>query len=158
MNPTDSTEAEVTLPDIVESGTESRVRTSHGDAAGDWLCAWCLNRVANERDRFKYESRDEFTFSNPEGIRFDIITFSQTAGCRDAGVPTLHLYGPVAISKFGPWGDPARHRTLAAAWACVPCNRLDWPAADLRFHGCLPAITVERVLSEALAMLEDWRT
>ena len=110
MNPTDSTEAEVTLPDIVESGTESRVRTSHGDAAGDWLCAWCLNRVANERDRFKYESRDEFTFSNPEGIRFDIITFSQTAGCRDAGVPTLqHTWFPGHAWSFCLCAQCGRH-------------------------------------------------
>ena len=60
-----------------------------GDAEGDWLCAWCLNRVANERDRFAFNGKDEFTFSNPEGIRFEIITFSQTLGCRQWGVSSL---------------------------------------------------------------------
>ena len=65
------------------------------DAKGDWLCAWCLNRVANEKDRFSYGGCDEFSFSNPEGIRFEIITFSQTLGCRASGVPTLeHTWFP----------------------------------------------------------------
>lgn len=60
-----------------------------GDVKGDWLCGWCLNRVANEKDRFKYGGSDEFIFANPEGIRFEIITFCQTLGCREAGQPTL---------------------------------------------------------------------
>ena len=81
--------------EIAEPEIQTRTRPSHGDPASDWLCAWCLNRVANEQDRFKYEGKDEFTFSNPEGIRFEIITFSQTPGCRQAGVPTLeHTWFP----------------------------------------------------------------
>jgi hypothetical protein len=70
---------------------EAEVRTAPavGAAEGDWLCAWCHNRVANERDRFSIDGRDEFTFSNPEGLRFRIITFLQTLGCRQAGVPTF---------------------------------------------------------------------
>ncbi len=59
------------------------------DAEGDWLCAWCLNRVAHERDRFQFGGRDEFAFTNPAGIRFEIITFLQTLGCCQTGVPTL---------------------------------------------------------------------
>ena len=77
------------VPGIAEPATEERTQTSTLDSAGDWLCAWCLNRVANERDRFQFGGQDEFTFSNPEGIRFDIITFLQTLGCRETGVPTL---------------------------------------------------------------------
>ena len=45
--------------------------------------------MANERDRFCIDGKDEFTFSNLEGIRFDIITFSETYGCDQTGVPTL---------------------------------------------------------------------
>ena len=56
---------------------------------GDWLCGWCLNRVANERDRFEHGGKDEFGFSNPAGIHFDIILFLQTLGCRESGTPTL---------------------------------------------------------------------
>jgi hypothetical protein len=73
----------------VDTLIESRTRTSTANAEGDWLCAWCLNRVANERDRFLYNGQDEFSFSNPDGIHFDIITFSPTLGCRETGVPTL---------------------------------------------------------------------
>jgi hypothetical protein len=80
---------ELAVPAIAEPAVESRIKTSTSDAAGDWLCSWCLNHVANERDRFSFDGNDEFTFSNPERIRFEIITFSKTLGCRQAGVPTL---------------------------------------------------------------------
>ena len=61
----------------------------------DWLCAGCLNRVANEKDRFNHDGKSEFSFSNPEGIQFEIITFSQIAGCRQTGVPTFeHSWFP----------------------------------------------------------------
>ena len=77
------------MPGIIEPAVESRAETSTGCAEGDWLCAWCLNRVANEQDRFDYNGKDEFHFSNPAGIHFDIITFLQTLGCRQSGLPTL---------------------------------------------------------------------
>jgi hypothetical protein len=83
------------MPATADLATEPRPTTVLGDADGDWLCAWCLNRVANERDRFKYEGKGEFTFANPEGLRFELITFSQTLGCPQAGVPTLqHTWFP----------------------------------------------------------------
>ena len=82
------------MPVMVEPEIESHAATASG-AAGDWLCAWCLNHVANERARFKYDGKDEFAFSNPEGIHFEIITFSETVGCRQTGVPTLeHTWFP----------------------------------------------------------------
>jgi hypothetical protein len=58
-------------------------------AEDHWLCAWCLNRVADEHARFPYQGKDEFTFVNPEGIRFEIITFGQSLGCKETGTPTL---------------------------------------------------------------------
>ena len=68
---------------------------------GDWLCAGCLNRVANEKDRFKYDGKAEFTFANPDGIRFEIITFSQAIGCRKIGVPTFeHTWFPEHAWSF----------------------------------------------------------
>jgi heptosyltransferase-2/heptosyltransferase-3 len=66
-----------------------------------------------------------------------------------AGAATVHLYGPVDPTKFGPWGDPTRHAVLTTTWACAPCNRLDWPAEGLAQHACLQAITVEDVLRVA---------
>ena len=74
---------------IIEPTVSDRTITSLQDHAGDWLCAWCLNRVANEKDRFQYGGKDEFAFTNPAGLRFKIITFTQTLGCRRAGKPTL---------------------------------------------------------------------
>lgn len=59
------------------------------DSSSHWLCAWCMNPVANESDRFQYEGRNEFSFANPEGIRFEIITFARTLDCRQSGKPTL---------------------------------------------------------------------
>ncbi len=87
--------AEVEIPVLVEPEQESSPATAPADIAGDWLCAWCLNRVANEKERFRYEGLDEFNFRNPEGIRFRIITFSRTLGCRQTGKPTLeHTWFP----------------------------------------------------------------
>ena len=70
-------------------------RAAVSDPAGDWLCVWCLQRIANDRDRFSYGGRDEFTFSNPEKVRFEIITFARARGVRQAGEPTLeHTWFP----------------------------------------------------------------
>ena len=93
----------------VESGTvelghveiADRAALAASNAASDWLCAWCLNHVARERDRFPHDGRDEFVFTNPEGIRFEIITFSQTIGCREAGEPTFeHTWFPGCAWSF----------------------------------------------------------
>ena len=81
--------AEPGMAELLEPGIEPRTRPDAGDPANDWLCAWCLNRVASEKDRFSYESRSEFSFRNPEGIWFNILLFSQTIGGRQAGAPTL---------------------------------------------------------------------
>jgi hypothetical protein len=77
------------VPTIVEPALQPDTETRVGDTARDWLCAWCQNRVANEKARFHYNGKDEFTFRNPQGIRFEIITFSWTLGCQKEGVPTL---------------------------------------------------------------------
>ena len=80
------------------------------DPEGDWLCAQCLTKVANERDRFSYGGRDEFTFSNPAGISFDIITFSQTLACREKGLPTLeHTWFPAHAWSFCECAECGQH-------------------------------------------------
>jgi hypothetical protein len=78
-------------PPVTESATRvlSRPRVAGIDADNDWLCAWCLSPVARETDRFFYDGRSEFAFTNPAGIPFQVITFSQTIGCRETGRPTL---------------------------------------------------------------------
>ena len=61
----------------------------------DWLCAWCHARIAKEKHRLMIDGKDEFTFTNPQGVRFEIITFSQTPGCHETGAPTLeHTWFP----------------------------------------------------------------
>ncbi len=69
------------------------------------------------------------------------------------GTPTVHLFGPVDARLFGPWGDPQRHRVLTSDWACIPCNRLDYPAAARSEHGCVRDIAEEAVLEAALELL-----
>ncbi len=89
------TNAGLMVPTVVEPEAVSETDPSAGDTENDWLCAWCHNRVANERDRFPYNGKDEFAFRNPEGIRFEIITFARTLGCQETGTPTLeHTWFP----------------------------------------------------------------
>ncbi|MBI5387987.1 MAG: hypothetical protein HZA90_25265 [Verrucomicrobia bacterium] len=81
--------------EIAEPELRTRSRPSQSDPAHDWLCAWCLHRVAHEADRFSFEGESEFSFKNPQGLRFHIVTFSRTLGCRQNGVPTLeHTWFP----------------------------------------------------------------
>jgi heptosyltransferase-2/heptosyltransferase-3 len=70
-----------------------------------------------------------------------------------AGAKTVHLYGPVPVGKFGPWGDPARNVVLQSPFACVPCDRLDWPASALPLHGCVAAIRPQQVVDAAQRLL-----
>ena len=65
------------------------------------------------------------------------------------GTPTVHLYGPVSATKFGPWGDSNRHVVLKTDWPCAPCNRLDWPAAELAQHACMVTIAPSDVVRAA---------
>ncbi len=84
-----SGEDEALVPEVAQPELEARSLTATCDEEGDWLCALCLQAVANERDRFSYNGQDEFNFANPDGFRFEIITFSETRGCRQSGIPTL---------------------------------------------------------------------
>ena len=87
--------AEAAAVEIAEPEIQPRTRSSLGDTANDWLCAWCLNRVASEKDRCFHEGDSEFSFKNPQGVRFTIFIFSRTIGCRQTGVPTLeHTWFP----------------------------------------------------------------
>ena len=69
------------------------------------------------------------------------------------GTPTVHLYGPVDVAKFGPWGDPQKHRVLTSDWECIPCDRLDYSPKELLSHPCVRDITAEAVLEAAEAQL-----
>ena len=87
--------AEAGVVEITETEIAPRTGLSQGESADDWLCYSCFNRVASEKERFAYDGKSEFLFKNPEGVRFNIVTFSQTLGCRQAGAPTTeHTWFP----------------------------------------------------------------
>jgi heptosyltransferase-2/heptosyltransferase-3 len=69
------------------------------------------------------------------------------------GTPTVQLYGPVDPTIFGPWGSPERHRVLASAWPCIPCNRLDYSSDELADHPCVREIEIPAVLAAAREVL-----
>jgi ADP-heptose:LPS heptosyltransferase len=71
------------------------------------------------------------------------------------GTPTVHLYGPVDVRKFGPWGDALRHVVVTSGRDCIPCNRLDYSAAELSDHPCVREIAVDGVLSMANRLLSQ---
>lgn len=67
--------------------------------------------------------------------------------------PTVHLYGPVDSRAFGPWGEPRLHAVVTAGLDCVPCNRLDYPMAELASHPCVWDIEPSAVLQAAEQVL-----
>ena len=98
------------MPVAAEPELESRTAAATGSSEGDWLCVWCHNRVANESDRFEVGGQNEFSFKNPEGIRFEIIAFRQTYGCRQSGVPTLqHTWFPGYAWSYCQCAECAQH-------------------------------------------------
>lgn len=71
------------------------------------------------------------------------------------GTPTVHLYGPVDATTFGPWGVPENHRVVISDWPCVPCNRLDYDPEEIADHPCVREIGVEEVLTAARELVRD---
>ena len=69
------------------------------------------------------------------------------------GTPTLHLFGPADATRFGPYGDPDRHRVIRADWPCVPCDRLDFGGTDLERHDCMAHIAPDDVVDVARELL-----
>lgn len=69
------------VPDEATADTDA----IHGD---DWLCSLCLEKMAAEIDRFFYEGKNAFSFTNPGGYQFEIMVFSQADGCRAVTPPT----------------------------------------------------------------------
>lgn len=54
----------------------------------DWLCLKCNKKITEDRERFLYDSQSEFTFTNPEGYVFNVMTFQTADGCFVEGKPT----------------------------------------------------------------------
>ena len=70
------------------------------------------------------------------------------------GTPTVRLYGPTEVVRFGPRGKPTLHRVIQAALPCQPCgNIVAPPCGALSTPACLRVVPAERVASEALEVL-----
>jgi hypothetical protein len=96
--------------EIAAAEVQPRARPSQGDAANDWLCAQCLHGVASEKDRLSSEGQGECSFTNPAGIRFEILLFSRAPGCQQAGLPTLeHTWFPGHAWSYCLCGRCGRH-------------------------------------------------
>jgi ADP-heptose:LPS heptosyltransferase len=73
------------------------------------------------------------------------------------GVPTLQLYGPTDPALYGPWGDPLRHRFIAAPYPCHPCGRLDFARPGPEGGPCMLAISPDTVVQQLSRLLEAGR-
>lgn len=67
------------------------------------------------------------------------------------GTPSVHLFGPADPQRYGPWGDPARHRVVHAGMTCPRCG--DLSPARAPGCGCMLAITSEAVCAAIDAAL-----
>jgi hypothetical protein len=68
---------------------EAEVKVQTGLQPDDWLCLRCSKKITEDKERFLYENRSEFQFTNPDGFVFEIITFRTADGCREEGEPTF---------------------------------------------------------------------
>jgi heptosyltransferase-2/heptosyltransferase-3 len=59
--------------------------------------------------------------------------------------PSVAVFGPSSVARFGPWGDPARHRAVRADWRCPRCENLS--KARPPGCGCLLAVAPRDVLA-----------
>lgn len=66
------------------------------------------------------------------------------------GTPTVHLFGPADVARFGPWGPAERHRVVVSTLPCAPCGRLDW--AEVSDHPCVRVISVAEVVGAVRAV------
>ncbi len=72
------------------------------------------------------------------------------------GTPSVHLYGPVSRTTFGPWGLADKHVVVTSGLPCIPCNRLDYTRRELPQHPCVRDIPASKVLEAAGKLLRDW--
>lgn len=117
-------------------GIAARMRAPHLDLAG---------QTSFEQLAAVYSQCDLVLGSDSGPLHLAVAT----------GAKTVHLYGPVPAAKFGPWGDAARNLVLNSPFSCAPCDRLDWPPAALRLHGCVAAIRPDDVIDAALRLIRS---
>ncbi|MBI9071463.1 MAG: hypothetical protein JEY94_07675 [Melioribacteraceae bacterium] len=57
----------------------------------DWFCLQCKNMITSDFNRFLYDGKSEFNFTNPGGAKFNIILFNNASGCFEIGKPTFEF-------------------------------------------------------------------
>lgn len=72
------------------------------------------------------------------------------------GTPTVRLYGPAPVARFGPWpGEPSQRALVTDRLPCVPCgNLVDPPCQAAVEPPCMLALRVESVLAATLQVVE----
>jgi ADP-heptose:LPS heptosyltransferase len=69
--------------------------------------------------------------------------------------PTVHLFGPSDVQRFGPWGDAARHRVLRSQIFCSPCGSLERCPRATDPSECMVGITPSLVQQTVSSLLTD---
>lgn len=67
------------------------------------------------------------------------------------GTPSVSVFGPSSVARFGPWGDPARHLAVSAGWSCPRCE--DLSKARPPGCGCMLAVEPGAVLAALAEVL-----
>ncbi|MBX6723586.1 MAG: glycosyltransferase family 9 protein, partial [Dactylosporangium sp.] len=68
------------------------------------------------------------------------------------GVPTVHVFGPTAPARFGPWGADGRHQVVRVGLPCSPCGHVSAPPCGASSApACLEAVLPAMVLRAAEA-------
>jgi heptosyltransferase-2/heptosyltransferase-3 len=65
--------------------------------------------------------------------------------------PSVAVFGPSSVARYGPWGDPARHRAVSAGWRCPRCE--DLSKARPSGCGCMLAVEPAAVLAAQAEVL-----
>ncbi|MBV9547874.1 MAG: glycosyltransferase family 9 protein [Chloroflexi bacterium] len=75
------------------------------------------------------------------------------------GTPTVRVYGPAPVARYGPWPPRDDQRVVMAdALACIPCGHLDKPPCGAStLPACMLAVSVEDVLREVRSLLFSQR-
>lgn len=68
-------------------------------------------------------------------------------------VPTLHLFGPSAVERFGPWGNPRQHVVLRTNLWCSPCGVFHICPRHTNPPECMEQLTVAMVVQNAEQLL-----
>jgi heptosyltransferase-2/heptosyltransferase-3 len=68
--------------------------------------------------------------------------------------PTVHLFGPSDMQRFGPWGDHHRHRPVRAGEWCSPCHTFSHCHRGLSPPPCMDTISVAQVVEAAGKIIE----